>query len=306
MTSHTYAGVYRAFLEFVGAGAGPDELNRETVREYRDELTGAGRSPATVAKHLSALRSLARELEAYDVHCVRGQVVCRGQPRALSPEQYALLLRMPDLRTTAGRRDLAILHLLGTAGLRRAEVADLLTGDVEEHPDASDSPLRQAITHATSWAVSLSHEMRGRSRLVPLEQAALDAITAWVGVRPSCRYDELIVSLPRDGRPSRPLTVRDINRIVARCADLADLSVDRRSPRVLRNTFCTKLADRGVAINVIRELAGHAEISTDSEIHRRLRARFRRRAWQRPSQSLVSMSRLTALVACFGGLSRRA
>jgi len=196
------------------------------------------------------------------VHGVRGQVVCRGQPRALSPEQYALLLRMPDLRTTAGRRDLAILHLLGTAGLRRAEVADLLTGHVEEHPDASNSPLRQAITHATSWAVSLSHEKRGRSRLVPLEQAALDAITAWVGVRPSCRYDELIVSLPRDGRPSRPLTVRDINRIVARCADLADLSVDRRSPRVLRNTFCTKLADRGVAINVIRELAGHAEIST--------------------------------------------
>ena len=47
LTSHTYAGVYRSFLAFVGAGAGPDELNRETVREYRDELTGAGRSPAT-------------------------------------------------------------------------------------------------------------------------------------------------------------------------------------------------------------------------------------------------------------------
>jgi hypothetical protein len=32
--------------------------------------------------------------------------VARGEPRALSAEQYAQLLRMPDLRTTAGKRDL--------------------------------------------------------------------------------------------------------------------------------------------------------------------------------------------------------
>jgi integrase/recombinase XerD len=31
---------------------------------------------------------------------------------------------------------------------------------------------------------------------------------------------------------------------------------------VLRHTFCTHLADAGVAIHVIRELAGHADIRT--------------------------------------------
>ncbi len=31
---------------------------------------------------------------------------------------------------------------------------------------------------------------------------------------------------------------------------------------MLRDTFCTQLADRGVAIDVIRELAGHSEIRT--------------------------------------------
>jgi hypothetical protein len=33
---------------------------------------------------------------------LRGAKVARGEPRALSTDDYARLLRMPDLRTTAG------------------------------------------------------------------------------------------------------------------------------------------------------------------------------------------------------------
>lgn len=72
----------------------------------------------------------------------------------------------------------------------------------------------------------------------------------------------MLVSLPRTGQPSQPLTVRDITRIVTRYATAAGLPEDRRSPHVLRHTFCTHLANAGVAIDVIRELAGHADIRT--------------------------------------------
>ena len=38
---------------------------------------------------------------------------------------------------------------------------------------------------------------------------------------------------------------------------------DRLSPHIfLRHTFCTHLANAGVAIDVIRDLAGHADIRT--------------------------------------------
>jgi len=61
-TRRTYAAVYRAFGAFLGPEATPDDVIAEIVRAYRDALERAGRSPATVAKHLSALRGLAEAL----------------------------------------------------------------------------------------------------------------------------------------------------------------------------------------------------------------------------------------------------
>lgn len=262
LTRQTYASVYRAFCAFVGPDAGVDAFTGERVRSYRDELERTGRSPATIAKHLSALRTLAAAFGTDGVRNVRGAKVARGEPRALSVDQYVRLLQMPDLRTTAGKRDLALLHLLGTAGLRRAEASALLIADVDEHPRADDARLRRAIAHSTPWWITVRRGKRGRRRRVPLEQAALDALTSWVRGRPTCACDELLVSLPRTGQRPQALAVRDITRIVTRYATAAGLPEDRRSPHVLRHTFCTHLANAGVAIDVIRELAGHADIRT--------------------------------------------
>jgi integrase/recombinase XerD len=60
----------------------------------------------------------------------------------------------------------------------------------------------------------------------------------------------------------KPLTTRDVARIVGRYATAAGLPEDRRSPHVLRHTFCTHLADAGADTAVIRELAGYADIRT--------------------------------------------
>ena len=262
LTRSTYAGVYKAFCAFLGPGADRDELTRENVRAYRSSLEASGKSPATIAKHLSALRTLAAALGAHDVHQVRGGKVARGEPRPLSVEQYARLLRMPDRRTLAGRRDVVLLHLLGTAGLRRAEACAVLIGDVDEHARAADARLRRAIARSTSWWVTVTYGKRGHRRRVPLEEDALEAITTWVRCRPTCAFDELLISLPRNGQQPRPLTVRDVTRLVTRYGALAGLPEDRRSPHVLRHTFCTHLANNDAPIDVIRELAGHADIRT--------------------------------------------
>jgi integrase/recombinase XerC len=261
-TRRTYAAVYRSFAAFLGPQATAD-LTPEAVRAYRDALEHAGRSPATVAKHLSALRGLADAIGAdAAMRTVRSARVARGEPRALDHDEWARLLRMPDRRARQGKRDLALLHLLGSAGLRRAEAAGLLVSDVDERRRASDPRLRQAIARSTSWWVTVNYGKRGRTRAVPLDEDALAAIAAWVKVRPPAATEHLLLSLPRTGQPPRALSTRDVARIVARYAQAAGLPEDRRTPHVLRHTFCTHLADSGADVGVIRELAGHADIRT--------------------------------------------
>jgi Phage integrase, N-terminal SAM-like domain len=58
-TRRTYASVYRSLLGFLGEHATVEDLTPEAVRSYRDALEHADRTPATVAKHLSAIRGLA-------------------------------------------------------------------------------------------------------------------------------------------------------------------------------------------------------------------------------------------------------
>jgi site-specific recombinase XerD len=58
-TRRTYAAVYRSFVSFLGPHALTEDMTPAAVQKYRDRLEQAGRSPATVAKHLSALRGLA-------------------------------------------------------------------------------------------------------------------------------------------------------------------------------------------------------------------------------------------------------
>jgi site-specific recombinase XerD len=171
-TRRTYAAVYRSFGAFLGPAATVAAVTPEAVRAYRDALERSGRSPATVAKHLSALRGLADALGTADqaLRAVRSARVARGEPRALAHDQWQRLLRMPDRRTRQGKRDLALLHLLGSAGLRRAEAADLLVADVDERRRSSDPRLRQAIEGSTSWWVTVRYGKRGRTRAIPLDQ----------------------------------------------------------------------------------------------------------------------------------------
>ncbi len=154
------------------------------------------------------------------------------------------------------------MHLLGSAGLRRAEAAGLLVSDVDERRRASDARLREAIARSTSWWVTVRYGKRGRTRAIPLDEDALAAIAAWVKARPAAASEHLLLSLPRTGQPPRALSTRDVARIVARYAHAAGLPEDRRTPHVLRHTFCTHLADAGADVGVIRELAGHADIRT--------------------------------------------
>jgi integrase/recombinase XerD len=177
------------------------------------------------------------------------------------------LLARPDLRTTIGIRDRAILELLARAGLRRSELARLTLADIQERGRQPDKRRRTAVAPArgdqTPLEIVVRGSKRGRTRTIPLHAEAHDALRRWYTARPTATTDALFVSM-RARRSISPesLSPGAIGDIVTKHAAAAGVREDRRTAHALRHTFCTMLAERGVALEVIRALAGHIDIRT--------------------------------------------
>jgi site-specific recombinase XerD len=270
-TRRAYATAYRAFVAFLRdryGEASAQTLTLAAVTAWRDELHAQGLAASTVALRVSAVRGLATAVGADPlVHQVRCTHVQPQRPKALSTRELARLLAAPDPRTVIGIRDRAILVLLARAGLRRSELARLTLTDVHESGRQPDKRWRAAIaprrSDQTPLDVVIHATHRGRTRSVPLHAQAQDALSRWYAVRPAAVSDALFVSLRN--RPSarpEPLSAGAVSDIVAKHAAASSVRRDRRTAHALRHTFCTLLAQRGVALQVIKALAGHVDIRT--------------------------------------------
>jgi site-specific recombinase XerD len=270
-TQRAYAGSYKRFtawLEHTYDDASIETFTLAAITRYRDELRAAGRRPATIARELSALRRLAAQLGLdAQLQLVRARSGERGESPALTQDEYRRLLDTPDRRTRSGKRDTALLYLLGDAGLRVSEAVALTLDDFTETRRQPDPRRRAAVApkpaERTHYELVVRYGKRGRSRRVPLTRQALAAILEWHEKRPVCEADTLLLNLPKSAKQQPgPLSTRGAHKIVTGHARKAGLPPGHHHPHALRHTFCTILAERKVAIEVIKDLAGHADIRT--------------------------------------------
>jgi integrase/recombinase XerC len=100
-----------------------------------------------------------------------------------------------------------------------------------------------------------------KERIVPIGSKALDALRAWLDVRPSLlrrglENGALFLNF-RGGR----LTVRSVGRLIDQA--VAKVALLRHvHPHALRHSFATHLLDGGADLRDIQELLGHARLTT--------------------------------------------
>ena len=103
---------------------------------------------------------------------------------------------------------------------------------------------------------------------MPLHAEAHDALRRWYAARPAAASDALFVSLrQRRSATSDVLSASAVGDVVAKHAAGAGVREDRRTAHALRHTFCTMLAERGGALEVIRELAGTPTCEPRTQIY---------------------------------------
>lgn len=165
-------------------------------------------------------------------------------PETLNAADVAALLVSIDPALPLGRRDLAILELFYSSGLRLSELckARLEVLDFDE-----------GFLRVTGKG--------GKTRIVRIGGKALAAIADYLkNERPALvrKKTSSHVFLSVRGGPLSPDRVRQIVKERAAAAGIEQ----NIYPHLLRHSFATHLLEGGADLRVIQELLGHADIST--------------------------------------------
>lgn len=204
------------------------------------------------------IRALARHLglgeETAGVRIPRHEP---GPPETLTDNDYANLLRVPDRRTLAGKRDYALLRVLGDCGLRCAELRGLRARD-----------LRRPRSNARHYRLYV-HGKGGREREVPVPEATLAALDAWTAVHPLARgtglrdEEPLFVRIGRHGtEPPLSLSSVAVHRIVRHGCQAAGVPDRLAHPHALRADWATRCLELGIPAHEVSARLGHADLRT--------------------------------------------
>jgi len=222
-------------------------LSQQDVRLYSAWRRRRGISAKTLQRELSALRSLFRYLlreravGSNPVQGVRAPKAERKLPAALDVDQ---LQRLLDVSVTdpLELRDLAMLELFYSSGLRLAELVSLDVGDV----DARDATVEVVGKGA-------------KARRVPVGSVALAMVEKWLAMREQLAGTEqkaLFVS-----RRGTRLQRRSVQARLERWSLSHGLGA-RLHPHLLRHSFATHLLESSGDLRAVQELLGHSNIST--------------------------------------------
>jgi integrase/recombinase XerC len=259
-TVRAYDSDLSQFLAFTAAAAGvkrseltPRQLDRTAIRDFVADLHRRGRTRASTARKLAAVRTFLRYLRREEIiDDDPGALVATPKrdvrmPAHLSEREMAALLAAPPADTPLSRRDRAILELFYASGLRLSELVGVDLDDI----DVSSRRVRV-------------RGKGGKERILPFNQSTARALRAYLADR-----ETLIAQVGRAGRSSplfvnyrgTRLTVRSVDRIVRRYAAASSTRMGI-SPHALRHSFATHLLQRGADLRAIQEMLGHERLST--------------------------------------------
>ncbi|AKH21069.1 tyrosine recombinase XerC [Sedimenticola thiotaurini] len=224
-----------------------DQLSAHQVRAYVAKRHRSGISGKSLQRELSALRSLFRFLirEGRARSCpasgIRAPKTERHLPATLDVDQLGNLLDVSSDDPLV-LRDLAIMELLYSSGLRLAELVSVNLHDI----DPDDATLEVIGKGA-------------KSRRVPVGSKALAAIRAWRQVRNQlARPDEQALFVSQRGTRLRPRSIQQRLRQWARQQGCQQ----QLHPHMLRHSFASHLLESSSDLRAVQELLGHADIST--------------------------------------------
>ena len=233
--------------------ARPADVQRAHVSGFLVRLEAEGLGARSRARTLVAARCLLRHWQREGLlsgDVLRGVPMPHARqplPRVLRADESVALIEATDPATTLGLRDRAMLEVLYGCGLRVSELVSL--------------PL--AAIDRRAGLLRVMGKGR-RERIVPVGEAALDALAAWLEqgrprlVRAARRACDAVFLSNRGSAMSRQHFFERLRGLALR----AGIPRERVSPHVLRHAFATDLLEGGADLRAVQSMLGHVDLAT--------------------------------------------
>ena len=224
------------------------DVHSDMIRAWVVALMKEGNTPRTINRKLSALKSFFKYLikegnaTVNPAKNITGPKVNKSLPLFVKEKEMDLLLDdvfiVNDFESC---RDRLIVELFYLTGIRRAELIELRTPDV----DLSAKQLK--VTGK-----------RNKQRYIPFGEEMNERIHEYERLK----KEEIPVSddyffVLKNGKKMYPKSVYLlVNKYLTTVSTLS-----KRSPHVLRHSFATSMLNHGAGLNEVKEILGHANLS---------------------------------------------
>jgi site-specific recombinase XerD len=257
----------RAYKQHVAAfvtwctdeGIRPGQATEADLEGYRRYLVDAGYARSTIAVKLQAVerfysacrwRGLRTDNPAKGLKAPRDKTAPEEKVKFLPLAGFQQLLATPSATSPGGRRDRAILALLGLHGLRIAEAAALDVVDL----DLEGDPARLVVQAGKG----------GKARTIYLTERSTAILRDWLAMRDSLAapgVTALFLALDKHTR-GQAMTARSLRRRVDHYLEATGLKRAGVSAHSLRHTFATWAVFAGAPLPAVSADLGHASVST--------------------------------------------
>lgn len=221
------------------------DVKEEICSAWIGDLYSQNNKPKSIQRHLSSAKGFFRFLKKNNLidsspfELVTAPKSSNTLPDVLSPEDVEQLLNFKPSNTIE-IRDMAIVELMYSSGLRVSETVNINIGDFEENMS-----FLRVIGKGS------------KTRLVPMGRFAIKAINNWLIEREKILNNTDALFLNSKGAR---LSVRSVQLRLKKMATKQGLPPVH--PHMLRHSFATHMLESSGDLRTIQELLGHSSLST--------------------------------------------